>query len=237
MTIYYEKLNTDGFLFDEIRVAVSVLTADFGDGYGDGVLIGSPDGLRSWNLKIETLPDQAGFMVDANARAKITLVSQPNNNDTMTIGGKTYTFKTSSPSGDQILVGSEAIATALNIVAKVNADTATTLCTSEANGAIVELMANTAGVGGNSIALATDGTRLTKVAFANGRQTRAAYLWNFFLRSKVKGNRPFQVEDPMDVTGATVLYAEFVDPNHELSYGMLCSAVYSTGLQLRQRRV
>jgi hypothetical protein len=235
MTIAYERLNQTGFLFTDTSVAMNVLTADFGDGYGAGALIGDPTGLRTWTVKIEALPDDANFKVDVKARAKITLVSQPNNNDTTTIGGKTYTWKISSPSGDQILIGSDAIASALNLVAKVNADTSTTLCTAEASGAAIELMANTAGVAGNSITLTVDGTRLTKVAFANGQQTRARYLWDFIVRSKAKGNRPFELVDPMDVSDATVLYAEFVD--NTLTFQMLCSLVYSTGLNLRQRRV
>jgi hypothetical protein len=233
MTIVYERINQAGFLFTETSVAVAVLTAEYGDGYGAGATIGNPAGLRTWNLKIDALPDNDQYLVNANARGSVTLVSQPNNNDTIVIGGKTYTWKTSSPTGDQILIGSDAIASALNLAAKVNADKSSTLCTAEASGAAVEFMANTAGVGGNSVALTTDGTRLTKVAFANGQQTRANYLWDFFLRSKAKGNRPFWLEDPK--SPHQLYFAEFVD--NALTYPVLCSLVYSTGASLRQRRV
>ncbi len=239
MSIVYEKLDYYGIgaLLTDMSVTVEVLTADFGDGYGDGATIGDPAGLREWNLRIDVLPDltDAEYKVNANARASVTLVSQPNNGDTMTVGGKTYTFVTGAPSGDQIQIGSDVYATAINIAAKVSADTSSTLCTGEATGAGLDLMANTAGSTGNSIALATDGTRLTRVSFANGTMTRSEYLWQLFLRSKGKSNRPFQFEDPQDITGATVLYGEFVDKT--LTYPILRSQVYSAGLHIRQRRI
>jgi hypothetical protein len=66
--------------------------------------------------------------------------------------------------------------------------------------------------------------------------TRAQYLWRFFRVSKAAGNQPFWVEmdDPDD--GLRKLYlASFVD--NKLSYAILCAKIYSTGLQLRQRRL
>lgn len=65
-----------------------------------------------------------------------------------------------------------------------------------------------------------------------GGKTRADYLWDFFLASKAAGNEPFWVEDPRD---DQFYLAEFVDD--VLTYEILCSRAYSTGLQLRQRRV
>ncbi len=64
-----------------------------------------------------------------------------------------------------------------------------------------------------------------------GSETRAEYLWNFFLASKASGNAPFWIEDPKD---EKFYLAEFVDD--ELTYEILCSKVYSAGLSLRQRR-
>lgn len=63
-------------------------------------------------------------------------------------------------------------------------------------------------------------------------KTRADYLWDFFVASKAAGNKPFWVEDPK----TDLFYlASFTDD--EISYEILCSKVYSTGLTLRQRRV
>lgn len=232
----YERLNQTGFLFTETAIALSILKGSFGDGYEPAAaLIGSPSGLRTFNIKIEGLPDQSAYKVDVNARTSLALGGNPSNDDVMTIGGKTYTFKTSGPTGDQIQIGSDAVATAFNVVAKVNADKVTTLCTASANGNRVDLMANTAGIAGNSIAVATDGVRIQSVAFTNGTQTRARYIWDLFVRSKINGDRPFEIEDPMDTTGATILYGCFADD--ALNYPILCSLIYSAGLSIRQRRI
>lgn len=125
----YARLRTTGFLFTQTGVAVALLTADYGDGFGEGALIGGPAGLRSWDLKIDGLPDSA----------------------------------------DQ-------------------------------------------------------------VPLVEGK-TRANYLWDFFLASKAAGNRPFWVYDHR--TDQFYLASFVAD---DLSYAILCAQVYSTGLQLKQRR-
>jgi hypothetical protein len=67
----YEALNSSGFLFTQTAVAVALSTADFGDGYDAGALIGSPEGLRSWNVKIDVLPDSSDQApeIDSKTRA------------------------------------------------------------------------------------------------------------------------------------------------------------------------
>lgn len=63
-------------------------------------------------------------------------------------------------------------------------------------------------------------------------KTRADYLWDFFIANKGGGNTPFWIEDPKD----NLFYlAKFIDDR--LDYEMLSSQIYSTGLELRQRRV
>lgn len=57
-----ETLATTGFLFTETGVEIAVLTADFGDGYEAGALIGSPEGLRTWSVKIDVLPDNFEYI-------------------------------------------------------------------------------------------------------------------------------------------------------------------------------
>jgi hypothetical protein len=66
----------------------------------------------------------------------------------------------------------------------------------------------------------------------DSEQTRASYLWDFFLASKTAGNDPFWFEDPKDDKYYLV---EFIDDR--LTYPILCAKLYSSGLQLRQRRV
>jgi len=62
--------------------------------------------------------------------------------------------------------------------------------------------------------------------------TRADYLWQFFIDSKTAGDKPFWIKDPKD----DLFYlASFT--GDALSYEILRSKVYSTGLELEQRRV
>jgi hypothetical protein len=62
-------------------------------------------------------------------------------------------------------------------------------------------------------------------------QSRADYLWNFFCRHKAGGNTSFTITCPRD--GKDYL-AKFVE--HEMTYEMFAVKLFSTGLQLRQRR-
>lgn len=107
------------------------------------------------------------------ATATITLVSQPNADDTLVVSGKTYTFKATPTTALHIGIGTDKETTATNIANRVNTDTATTLCTAVPHVSSVTLTANTGGTAGNSITLTVDGTRLTKVAFANGEAADA----------------------------------------------------------------
>lgn len=82
-----------------------------------------------------------------------------------------------------------------------------------------------------TIAVLPDSTAQGQAPLIEG-ETRAEYLWNFWLNSKATGDAPFWIRDPKD---GQFYLACFVDD--ELSYEILCSKVYGTGLQLRQRRV
>jgi hypothetical protein len=130
----YERLDTTYFTFTAIRLKVAVLTVDYGDGYGDGALVGSDQGLRGWSVQINVLLDLEDY-------------------------GLIHSY---DPEG----------------------------------------------------------------------QTPFVYLFNFILRSKVAGNRPFILRDPND---GRDYFAEFVE--HGLNLEMMTSALFSTGLELRQRRV
>jgi hypothetical protein len=62
-------------------------------------------------------------------------------------------------------------------------------------------------------------------------QSRADYLWDFFIRHKSAGNRPFIVTCPRD--GQEYL-AKFLD--RKLTYTLFATKLFSSGLALRQRR-
>jgi len=123
-----DQLHVNGFQFTQTAIGMTLLTADYGEGFQDATVIGS--GLRTWAIKIAVLPGQSGF------------------------------------------------------------------------------------------------------APAVEDQTRADYLWDFFVEKKLAGDEPFWVFDFKD---DVFHLASFVD--HSLSFEMLCAKIYSTGLQLRQRRL
>lgn len=66
--------------------------------------------------------------------------------------------------------------------------------------------------------------------------SRAKYLWRFFRISKAANDAPFwiEVDDPDDGARKQFL-ASFID--NKLTYSVLCAKLYSTGLQLKQRRL
>src|SRR5687768_4151896 len=67
----YEQLNDAGFLFTLAGARVDLLHGDFGDGYRASALIGSPEGLRTWSVKISVLPDgsEQAPLIDGKTRA------------------------------------------------------------------------------------------------------------------------------------------------------------------------
>lgn len=56
----FEELNTEGFFFAAHSIRGSVMHAYYGDGYGEGAVVGSPAGLKTWKVKIAALPDYEG---------------------------------------------------------------------------------------------------------------------------------------------------------------------------------
>jgi hypothetical protein len=99
------------------------------------------------------------------APGKIHLVSQPNVDDMLAVGGQTYTFKTTPTSNLHIGIGSDMTATVTNIANRINSDTISTLCTAVASSTDVVLSANNPS-GTTSIMLTVDGVRLTKTDLA-----------------------------------------------------------------------
>lgn len=60
-----ERLIIEGFLFESKSVRGAGLFANYGDGYGEGVRTGHPDGLLKWKAKIAVLPDTEEFLINA----------------------------------------------------------------------------------------------------------------------------------------------------------------------------
>lgn len=84
------------------------------------------------------------------------------------IGGKSYTVVASGATGDQINAGSNAATFLANILAKVNADTATTLCTATNPSGNDLLLTGNAGVGATPITLTSNDASFPVTAFSGG---------------------------------------------------------------------
>lgn len=65
----------------------------------------------------------------------------------------------------------------------------------------------------------------------HGDQTRADYLWDFYVRQMAAGNKSFWLVDVKDGLNYLV---KFMDT--KLSYRVFTALVYGTGLRLRERR-
>lgn len=59
-----ETLNTEGFLFEEMSVRGAGFFANYGDGYGEGVITGNPAGLLKWKVKMPALVDDDQYTVE-----------------------------------------------------------------------------------------------------------------------------------------------------------------------------
>jgi hypothetical protein len=66
----YEELDLTGMDFDTVDLEVSVLKANFGEGYGAGALAGSSAGLHHWTLSSGCLPgdDDYGNLINGQNR-------------------------------------------------------------------------------------------------------------------------------------------------------------------------
>jgi hypothetical protein len=108
------------------------------------------------------------------ATGTLTAASNPSNNDTVTIGSRTYTFKTSlTPTANEVLIGVDASASLDNLIAAINgaAGAGTTYAsgtTAHANvtaaagtGDTMDVTAKVAGTAGNAIATTETGTNLS----------------------------------------------------------------------------
>lgn len=89
--------------------------------------------------------------------------AQPANNDLITVNGTSVTFKTSGATGSQINIGATLADTLATLVAFLNASADANLASSTyyVVGSNLYAVYDTAGTGGNSIALAKTGTNIT----------------------------------------------------------------------------
>lgn len=102
------------------------------------------------------------------ATGTIHFAAQPAADETVVVGGKTYTWKVTATLATHVEIGDDIETSVSNLATRINTDTASTLVTAERSPADIELTANTPGVAGNSITLTTDGVHLTDAGFSGG---------------------------------------------------------------------
>lgn len=134
-----------------------------------GATLQNPTGVKG----IDPSDFVVGTAGGVKASGTITLAAPPANNDTVTVGTVTYTFKTGAVAGaNEVLVGASATASAANLVAAINAGAGIGATygsgtvvnpdvTATAAAGVVTALAKVAGTAGNSIALAESGTDIT----------------------------------------------------------------------------
>ena len=93
------------------------------------------------------------------ATGTLTFTGQPTAADTVTVNAVPITFVAALTTGNQVLIGSTATATAQALSAFLNANTGTFGVSSSGAGLVLALVAEGVGVAGNSITLAKSGTQ------------------------------------------------------------------------------
>lgn len=111
----------------------------------------------------------------ASATGTVTLTGQPAANDTLTIDGTAITFVTSSPVGNQVVIGTSSAVTFANLLTflQQSADTNISKATYQnLSGQIITVTAKTPGTAGNSFTLAKSSSALAVSAgdLAGGTQ-------------------------------------------------------------------
>lgn len=151
----------------------------------------------------------------------ITLGANPSANDTVTVADKTYTFKSTASSANDVKIGTNAAGTIANLVAAINGGegagtdygtgtVANAYVSAEAGSGKVDLTAKSAGASGNAIALASSFTSSsnTVTPFSGGSDAgEAPFIGRAFTTS---------ASDPHDaVTGGTGIFAGILVSPHE----------------------
>lgn len=103
------------------------------------------------------------------ATGQIIITDLPLDGETVTVGGETFTFKDSPIGDNEVGLGDGWETAASDLNDRIIFLTATTLCTGvNLVAGVIDLTANTPGVGGNSITLTESATNVTVVGFSGG---------------------------------------------------------------------
>ena len=159
-------------------------------------------------LRFAKEPSFAAAIGGAYASGTVTFSGAPSNNDTVTVNGVVYTFKTTPAAARDVAIGATSALAAEYLAAAINADpslvgtgfysttTAHTTCIASASGAVVTVYARAHGTAGNSFTLAESGSSTT-VSGANlsgGAASNYATMTNLRFNSTSLKHRKVTVE-------------------------------------------
>jgi hypothetical protein len=109
------------------------------------------------------------------ASGAITFAANPANNDTITVGGQVFTFKSANPVGNQILIGATLADTVREAVWALNASgvvaVAAARYTADRDGTKINVTHKTIGTAGNAFALAASVATVSGATLAGGAAT------------------------------------------------------------------
>lgn len=149
---------------DAATTAAKIVTALAANSTISGLVTGTSSG-NVVTLKAATAGTYGNDIAlsTGSAIGTFTFSGLPTNNETFTVNGTTFTFKTTSSASTEITIGSTAAATATNMAAVLNttANKALTTVNAIANGSVVYLQAQTGGTAGNSITTTESATNFT----------------------------------------------------------------------------
>ena len=141
---------------------ISLLSATNLNGVAAAINAVLTNAIATWNgTQFVITSNSTGIGVKATG--SITMTGTGTASDTVTVGGTVITFVASGPTGNQVLIGGSAAATAGNLWTFLNSSTDTNIskCTYSLNGAVVTATYASVGTAGNSFTLAKSSTAIT----------------------------------------------------------------------------
>jgi hypothetical protein len=170
--------------------------------------------------KGETSADSAMAATAVAATGTLTFSGTVTNNQTVTIGSRTYTFKTALSSGptvaNEVLIGADAVASRNNLVAAVNA--AAGVGTTYSTGTLVHADVT-------AVAVSTDAITLTAAV--------AGVAGNSIVTTDTVTNAAFGAATLTGGTAATAYTAASVDP--VLNATSNVGTIFRDGVQMQER--
>jgi len=190
-------------------------------------------------LRYAEEPYYAADIGGGYASGTVTFAGVPSNNDTVTVNGVAYTFKSSMTAANHVAIGTTAAASAQNLADAINANistrgtawypatTANAYCIATVSSDVVTVQAKIHGTAGNSYTLAEAGsnTSVSGATLSGGSATNYSTMTGVRYNSHSLKHTKMTVEseeirDDRTAFGLVkVGIAAGGDSNHELHYG------------------